>query len=76
MKALRKEPNERYVSVEEFAEDIQHHLSGMPVRARNPTLSYRSGRFLRRHKESFATAMVGLGLAGGCDRRLGSAYGS
>jgi serine/threonine protein kinase/tetratricopeptide (TPR) repeat protein len=64
MKALRKEPGRRYASVEEFAGDIQRHLSGMPVRARNPTLSYRSGRFVRRHRESFATAMVGLVLVG------------
>jgi serine/threonine protein kinase/tetratricopeptide (TPR) repeat protein/TolB-like protein len=64
MKALRKEPDRRYASVEEFAGDIQHHLSGLPVRARNPTLSYRSGRFLRRHRESFATALVGLVLVG------------
>jgi serine/threonine protein kinase/tetratricopeptide (TPR) repeat protein len=64
MKALRKEPVQRYASVEEFARDIQDHLSGMPVRARNPTWSYRIGRFLRRHKESSATAMVALILVG------------
>jgi serine/threonine protein kinase/tetratricopeptide (TPR) repeat protein len=62
MKALRKEPERRYASVGEFSEDIQHHLDGIPVKARNPTLPYRSGRFLRRHKESFATAMVALVL--------------
>jgi serine/threonine protein kinase/tetratricopeptide (TPR) repeat protein len=64
MKALRKEAQQRYASVAEFAQDIQNHLSGLPVRARNPTLTYRSGRFLRRHKESFATALVGLVLVG------------
>ncbi|MGD0133485.1 MAG: protein kinase [Bryobacteraceae bacterium] len=62
LKALRKEPEQRYASVEEFSEDVQNHLSGLPVRARNPTVSYRSGRFLRRHKESCATALVGLVL--------------
>jgi len=64
MKALRKEAQRRYASVAEFAQDIQNHLSGLPVQARNPTLTYRSGRFLRRHKESFATALVGLVLVG------------
>ena len=64
LKALRKEPEQRYTSVEEFAEDIRHHLSGTPVRARKPTVSYRSGRFLRRHRESFATALGGLILVG------------
>lgn len=64
MKALRKEPEQRYTSVEDFGEDIRHHLSGTPVRARKPTVSYRSGRFLRRHRESFATALGGLILVG------------
>jgi len=64
MKALRKEPEGRYASVAEFSDDIRNYLNGMPVRARNPTLFYRSGRFLRRHKESFATAMIGLILVG------------
>ncbi|MGD0297666.1 MAG: protein kinase [Bryobacteraceae bacterium] len=64
LKALRKEPQQRYASVGELSEDIQHHLDGIPVKARNPTLPYRSGRFVRRHKESFATAMVALILVG------------
>ncbi len=62
MKALRKEPLQRYASIAEFSEDIQNHLSGLPVRARNPTLSYRTGTFVRRHKESVATALVALVL--------------
>jgi eukaryotic-like serine/threonine-protein kinase len=65
LKALRKEPGRRYGSVEEFGRDIKDHLDGLPVRARNPTLSYRSGRFLRRHKESFATAAIALILVAG-----------
>lgn len=64
LKALRKEPDQRYASMEQFRQDIQHHLSGMPVRARNPSLFYRSSRFLKRHQESFATALVGLILLG------------
>jgi tetratricopeptide (TPR) repeat protein len=64
LKGLRKEPEQRYASVEEFSADIQNHLEGIPVKARNPTLPYRSGRFVRRHKESFATALVVLGLVG------------
>lgn len=64
MKAMRKEPERRYGSVKDFSEDIQHHLGGLPVQARNPSLFYRSSRFLQRHKESFATAMVGLILVG------------
>ncbi|HJQ32310.1 MAG TPA: serine/threonine-protein kinase, partial [Pyrinomonadaceae bacterium] len=33
LKALRKEPQRRYQSVEEFARDIEHYLSGRPVSA-------------------------------------------
>ena len=58
LKALRKAPEHRYQSAAEFSRDIQNHLSGLPVQARRPTLSYRSERFLRRHRESVMTAAV------------------
>jgi serine/threonine protein kinase/tetratricopeptide (TPR) repeat protein len=60
MKAIRKEPESRYPSVEEFSRDIERSLTGMPVLARKPTIAYRGGRFLRRHKESLVTAMAAL----------------
>ncbi len=62
MKALRKEPERRYASVKEFSEDIERHLAGLPVRARKPTASYRTGKALRRHKESIAAVVVVLAL--------------
>jgi serine/threonine protein kinase/tetratricopeptide (TPR) repeat protein len=65
MKALRKEPERRYGSVEEFSRDIERYLTGMPVRARKSTIAYRSGRFLHRHKESLAAALVVLGIVAG-----------
>src|SRR5208337_2451327 len=65
MKALRKEPERRYGSVEEFSQDIQRYLSGMPVKARKSTIAYRGGRFLRRHKESLSAALVVLGIVAG-----------
>jgi eukaryotic-like serine/threonine-protein kinase len=60
MKAIRKEPDRRYSSVEEFSQDIERYLTGMPVLARKSTIAYRSGRFLRRHKESLATSLAAL----------------
>jgi serine/threonine protein kinase/tetratricopeptide (TPR) repeat protein len=63
MKALRKDPRERYASALDFSEDIERHLAGRPVAARRPTFSYRGGRFLRRHKESAGTAIILLMLA-------------
>ena len=50
LKALRKEPQRRYASVEQFAEDIRRHLVGLPVTARRDTLAYRAAKFARRHK--------------------------
>src|SRR5437879_6533331 len=64
--ALRKEPQRRYSSVEEFSEDIRRHLEGLPVTARPATLSYRSSKFVQRHKIEVAAVALGvLTLIGG-----------
>jgi serine/threonine protein kinase/tetratricopeptide (TPR) repeat protein len=65
MKAIRKEPEHRYASAEAFAKDIERQLSGMPIEARRPTLLYRGGKFIRRHTESLATAILILAVAAG-----------
>ncbi|NIT51408.1 MAG: tetratricopeptide repeat protein, partial [candidate division Zixibacteria bacterium] len=48
--ALRKEPERRYTSVEQFKEDIERHLQGLPVKARQDTIGYRTQKFVRRHR--------------------------
>jgi len=48
--AMRKEPDRRYRSVREFADDIDHYLNGYPVRAKTSSWNYRVEKFLRRHK--------------------------
>jgi serine/threonine protein kinase len=58
LKALRKDPAERYRGVGSFAEDLRRYLDGLPVRARPATLSYRAGKFLRRNKSGVAIAAV------------------
>jgi serine/threonine protein kinase/tetratricopeptide (TPR) repeat protein len=65
MKAIRKEPEHRYASAEAFAKDIERHLSGMPIEARKPTLLYRGGKFIHRHTESLATALLVLAVVAG-----------
>jgi eukaryotic-like serine/threonine-protein kinase len=60
LKALRKEPERRYASVEQFAEDIRRHLVGLPVTARQDSWSYRTGKFIQRHTAMVAAAMVVL----------------
>ena len=59
--AMRKEPQLRYATVAEFAEDIRRHLAYEPVRARRGTASYRAKSFVIRHRRliaGFATAML------------------
>ena len=65
LKALRKEPGERYSSVESFSEDVRRFLEGQPVRARAGTFSYRAGKFVRRHRWPLATAAVFLLVVSG-----------
>jgi serine/threonine protein kinase/tetratricopeptide (TPR) repeat protein len=47
--AMRKEPDRRYPSVEAMADDLQRHLLGQPVRARQGDWRYNSAKFLRRN---------------------------
>ena len=64
--AMRKEPERRYGSVEQFTEDIRRHLQGRPVIARQDTIGYRASKFARRHRLGLAaTALVIFSLAAG-----------
>lgn len=61
MKALRKEPERRYASVEQLAEDVRRHLSAQPVLAQPETLGYIAGRFVKRNRLKLMGATA-LGL--------------
>ena len=66
LKALRKEPERRYVSVDQFSEDIRRYLTGLPVIARKDTLAYRTSKFVNRNKAGVAASvLVFLALIGG-----------
>ncbi len=54
--ALRKEPQRRYSSVEQFSEDVRRSLATLPVAARKDTRRYRASKFVTRHKASVAAA--------------------
>ena len=69
MKALRKEPQERYVTTEQLVADIQDYLSGRPVGARRGTLRYRATKFIRRNRlaiggAALLIATLAAGVAG------------
>ncbi|MDP8986193.1 MAG: serine/threonine-protein kinase [Pseudomonadota bacterium] len=62
--AMRKEPDRRYPSVEAFADDVNRHLMGLPVLARQGDWRYNAAKFLRRHMlAAFSVVAVILGLA-------------
>jgi serine/threonine protein kinase/tetratricopeptide (TPR) repeat protein len=70
LKALRKDPAERYGSAGQFSEDIGRHLAGLPVHARPATLRYRASKFVARNLVAvgaaclvFAVVVAGLVLA-------------
>ena len=47
--AMRKEPQRRYPSAQQLANDIGRHLQGMPVSARPDTFIYRTHKFVHRN---------------------------
>jgi len=57
-KALRKEPQARYLTAEQLASDLRAYLDGQPVAARRGTLRYRAGKFIRRRRFSLAAAAL------------------
>ncbi len=63
LKALQKEPERRYASVDQFLEDITRYLAGRPVQARKDTLGYRAAKFINRHRLGVATATLVLLIA-------------
>lgn len=66
LKALRREPHERYTSVEAMANDVRRHLEYKPVAARSGARFYRIRRFLRRNRWGVAAgSAVALALAVG-----------
>ena len=60
--AIRKEPERRYNSVVQFITDIDNHLNGLPVSARKSTASYRTKKFIQRHKVGVVIATIAVML--------------
>ena len=68
LKALAKQPEQRYASVEAMAQDLRRHLSGRPIQARPQSWTYQLGKFASRHRlglvvGTLATVMVLCALA-------------
>ena len=66
LKALRKEPERRYGSAAELADDVRRHLAGEPVAAQPDTFGYRARTFMRRNRAAVgAAAAVAVALVAG-----------
>jgi tetratricopeptide (TPR) repeat protein/predicted Ser/Thr protein kinase len=64
-KALSKDPDRRYGSVDALSSDIDAFLASEPIRARPPSLTYQLRLFTRRHRVGvLATAFVAVALVG------------
>jgi eukaryotic-like serine/threonine-protein kinase len=63
---LRKEPDRRYASPQELVADLERWRAGEPVTARGESRSYRTAKFIRRHRLALtAAAAVLLSLLAG-----------
>ena len=58
LKALRKEPDRRYGTPRELADDIERYLSELPVTASGDAWSYRLPKLLKRYKLAVAAASL------------------
>ncbi len=61
MKSLRREPQERYATIDQFAEDLENFLESRPIRARKGDTWYRTRIFLRRHWLPVTAALLAIG---------------
>jgi tetratricopeptide (TPR) repeat protein len=67
LKALQKDPERRYASVEQFVDDIDRFLEGRPVRAHRGGRLYRASKLVGRHPAAvvigaLTLAALSLGL--------------
>jgi serine/threonine protein kinase len=58
--ALQAEPARRYATVDALLRDLRHYLAGQPLDIRPPSLAYRAGKFVRRHRVAVAATCLAL----------------
>jgi eukaryotic-like serine/threonine-protein kinase len=58
LKALKKNPQERYGSVTALADDLRRYLKHEPIGARPDTFAYRAAKFVRRNRTAAALSSL------------------
>jgi len=77
LRAMEKDPDRRYSSAKEMADDLRRFIRYEPIRARPLSLPARAARWLRRHARAAAAAAAIIVLAGALGISLiGSASGA
>ena len=61
-RALSKNPERRYPSALQLAEDIERHLANRPIHARQDHPGYRLAKFVRRHRTVVSISAVAVAL--------------
>jgi serine/threonine-protein kinase len=62
LKCLEKEPDRRYATAREVAEDLRRFLSGEPIQARRASLIYRVSKKIRKHKVLTSVALAAAAI--------------
>jgi serine/threonine-protein kinase len=62
VKALKKNPQERYASVTAFADDLRRYLKHETISVRPDTFAYRTAKFLRRNRTLVALSTIAIAL--------------
>jgi serine/threonine-protein kinase len=58
LKALQRDPEQRYATVAAFAEDVERHLQQRPILARPDSAWYHAAKFTARHRVAVAASAV------------------
>jgi len=62
-KAMSKNPEDRYATAQDLADDLRRYIEDRPIQARPPSLLDLSAKWARRHRSSVAAVAVLLVLA-------------
>ena len=60
LRALRAEPELRFPSAEDIADDVERHLANKPLRFGGDSASYRARKFVQRHRLAVYSTISGI----------------